>query len=156
MPKTRKKTCVVCRRSFAPSHALEKLCSPKCREERVRGQREGVKKARWEAGARPLAGRTCPVCGGTFDATSPARKYCSGTCSEEGLRRAVERQRERREREAADRGNRTPGQDSPLPEASQAKGTVVSTTTRLYQHQYGCLTEGEGIRYLRPLLLSYL
>lgn len=119
MPKTRKKTCVLCRRSFAPSHALEKLCSPKCREERIRGQREGVKKARWEAGARPLAGRTCPVCGGTFDATSPARKYCSGTCSEEGLRRAVERQRGRREREAAERGNRTPGQDSPLPEQAE-------------------------------------
>ena len=92
------RTCIECESLFirqASERGNRLTCSKECSAKRVARLAEEKKEKRREA--RNQVKAQCIACGAEFSPRNSQQRYCGKTeCQMEGLRRAIERQREKR------------------------------------------------------------
>jgi endogenous inhibitor of DNA gyrase (YacG/DUF329 family) len=95
--------CPECGIKFEPSFG-RRTCSQRCAQLRQRKQLIALserRKLEREARRREKGTRVCEVCETDYLPVTGNQKYCGPTCAAAGLQAAIERQRERRQKEIA-------------------------------------------------------
>lgn len=78
----KERSCVRCRRHYAPQRRWQRFCSKRCRWS-VHDKRKADKRQKRPligTKERPFGTRRCPSCRGDFIATRSTKKYCSHAC----------------------------------------------------------------------------